>query len=81
MIVVETLFLTALLSAFIGIVALLASTRPQVRASAQLSRILQAVLVVSAVAATASLALYAVSPHEQARQSAYGVGSDPQARP
>lgn len=81
MVVVETLFLTALLSAFVGLVALLASTRPQVRASERLSGIIRVVVLASATIAVASLALYAVSPHETARQSAYGVNADPPAGP
>jgi hypothetical protein len=81
MVVVETLFLIALVSAFVGLVALLASTRPQVRASARLNGIIHLVIVASAAIAIASLALYAVSPHEAARQSAYGVNADPPAGP
>jgi ABC-type Fe3+-siderophore transport system permease subunit len=69
---VETLFLTALLSAFIGIVAFLAFASPQARGSTTMRGALAGLVVAASVAALGSFFLYAVSPHEQARQTVYG---------
>jgi hypothetical protein len=67
---VETLFLTALLSAFIGAVALFALASPQ--ASPRAKAALTAVVVAASVAAVGSFFIYAISPHEAARRTVYG---------
>lgn len=74
---VETLFLTALLSAFIGAVALFALASPQTRRSPRAQGALAAVVVAASVAAVGAFFVYAVAPHEAARQAVYG-GAAPQ---
>jgi ABC-type Fe3+-siderophore transport system permease subunit len=78
---VETLFLTALLSAFIGAIALFALASPQARRSPRAQGALTALVVAASVAALGSFFIYAVSPHEAARQAVYsGVAPQPAPR-
>ena len=79
-IAVETLFLTALLSAFIGAIALFALANPPAQGSARARGALVAVIAAASVAAVGSFFLYAVSPHEAARQTVYS-GAAPQSGP
>jgi hypothetical protein len=72
---IETLFLTALLSAFIGAVALFALASPQARRSPRAQGALTAIVVAASVAAVGAFFVYAVSPHEAARQAVYGGGT------
>ncbi|QGM97829.1 hypothetical protein [Methylocystis parvus] len=71
---VESLFLLALLSAFIGLVALLALNSPTARRSPQMRGTLVAAIVAAAVAALGSYLIYAATPHEEARRAVYGEG-------
>ena len=64
MIAVETLYLTALLSAFIGWIALLSLARPRGAAS---DHSLVNFIVIAAVISLGSFLLYAQSPRESAR--------------
>lgn len=73
---VETLFLVAVLSAFIGLVGLLALNSPAARGSARLRGSLVGTIVVAAVAAVGSLFFYALTPHEAARRSVYGAAAE-----
>jgi ABC-type Fe3+-siderophore transport system permease subunit len=73
MVAVETLFLTALLSAFIGFVALFAFASPQARGSARTRNALAGIIVAASVVSLGSYALYAFSPHETVR-TVYGAG-------
>lgn len=77
---VETLFLTALMSAFIGAVALFALASSQARRSPRAQGALAALVAAASVAAVGSFFLYAVSPHEAARQEVYS-GVAPQHAP
>ena len=72
MIVVETLFLTAVLSAFVGLIALMALTSRAAQRSERLEGSLFGVVLTATIAAVAAFLLYARSPHEAARQSVYG---------
>ncbi len=72
---VETLFLTALLSAFIGAVALFALASPQAERSPRAKGALVAVVVAASVTALGSFFIYAVAPHQAARQAVYGGGA------
>lgn len=69
---VETLFLTAMLSAFIGAVALFALASPQAERSPRAKGALAAIVVAASVAAVGSFFIYAISPHEAARRTVYG---------
>jgi hypothetical protein len=71
MVAVETLYLTALLSAFIGLIGLFALTRSDIKRSAKLKNFLGAIVVVTAIVSVGSLFLYSQSPHNDAR-SVYG---------
>jgi len=77
---VETLFLTAMLSAFIGAVALLALASPKAERSSWAKTALAAIVVAASVTAVGSFFIYAVSPHEAARRTVYG-GVAPQPAP
>ncbi|WP_442756215.1 hypothetical protein ACNHKD_06270 [Methylocystis sp. JAN1] len=72
---VETLFLLAMLSAFIGIVALLALYSAAAQGSPRLRGSLVGTVVAATAAAVGSYFLYALSPHEAARQSVYGAAA------
>jgi hypothetical protein len=69
---VETLFLTALLSAFIGLVALFALASPAARGSSRVRQSLFGVAVAATVVSLASYILYALTPHQEARRTVYG---------
>ncbi len=73
MVAVETLFLTAMLSSFIGFVAFFAFASPQAKGSTGMRSALSGIIVAASVAAVGSYFLYAVSPHESLRQSVYGA--------
>ncbi len=68
MIAIETLYLTALLSAFIGIIALFALTQPTAAPLARTRTFLGNLIVIMAVVSVASFFFYALSPHSVARQ-------------
>lgn len=72
MIAIETLFLTALLSAFIGLIALFALAQPKTPPLMKNRSLLGNLIVVMAVLSVASFILYAFSPHIAARQ-VYGT--------
>jgi ABC-type Fe3+-siderophore transport system permease subunit len=72
MVAVETLFLTALLSAFIGFVALFAFAG-QARGAARMRAALAGIVVTASVVAVGSFVLYAFTPHEAVR-TVYGAG-------
>jgi ABC-type Fe3+-siderophore transport system permease subunit len=72
MVVIESLFMVALLSAFIGIIALLVMARPEAQQSREANRTLGRVVVGATAVAVLSFLIYAVSPHEEVRQTAYG---------
>ncbi len=74
MVAVESLFLAALLSAFIGFVAVLALASPQASGSARMRGALVGVVVAASVAAVGSFFLYAASPHEPLRQTVSDAG-------
>lgn len=67
MIAVETFFLTALLSAFIGLIALLSLARPRLPNRTRPDRAVANFALVAAVISLGSLLLYAQSPRESAR--------------
>lgn len=73
---VETLFLIAVLSAFIGLVALLALSSLAARGSPSLRSSLVGTIVVATAAAVGSYFFYALTPHEAARQSVYGAAAE-----
>jgi hypothetical protein len=72
---VETLFLIAVLSAFIGIVALLALGNPAAKGRPRLRSSLVGTIVVATAAAVGSYFFYALTPHEAARQAVYGAAA------
>ncbi len=74
MIAVETLFLTALVSAFIGFVAFFAFASPQARGVARMRDALVGVIVAASVTAVGAFVLYAFTPHESLRQTVYRTG-------
>lgn len=69
---VETLFLTAVLSAFVGLIALLALASRVAHRSERVKSSLFGVVLTATIAAVGSFLLYARSPHEAARQTVYG---------
>lgn len=69
MVVVESLYLLALLSAFVGLIALFVLAEPASPSNAK--KLLGRVIVAAAIVSVGSLFLYALSPHAAAR-SAYG---------
>ncbi len=71
MVAVETLFLAALLSAFIGFVAFLALASPQVGGLARMRGALVGIVVAASVASVGAFFLYALSPHEAVREAVY----------
>ncbi|WP_424363647.1 hypothetical protein [Methylocystis parvus] len=70
---VESLFLMAVMSAFVGIVALLALGSPAAKSSPRLRSSLVGTIVVATAAAVGSYFFYALAPHEAARQAVYGA--------
>lgn len=74
---VETLYLTALLSAFIGLVGLFALAGPAARTSFRARQSLLGVVVAATVVSLSSYILYALSPHQEARQATYGALTTP----
>jgi ABC-type Fe3+-siderophore transport system permease subunit len=68
---IETLFLTALISAFIGLVALFAIASPTARGSSRLRQYLLGVTVAATIVSLTSYVLYALTPHEETRQTVY----------
>jgi hypothetical protein len=71
MIAVETLFLTALLSAFIGLIGLLALAGPAVSPLVRYRSFLGNLVILAAIVSVGSFFFYALSPHRAAR-SVYG---------
>lgn len=71
MVTVEALFLTALLSAYMGLIALFALTAPRPRGSGDHNFLMNLVML-AAIVSLASFLLYAVSPHSAAR-AIYGA--------
>jgi hypothetical protein len=74
---VETLYLTALLSAFIGLVGLFALAGPATRTSFRARQSLLGFIVAATVVSLSSYVLYALSPHQEARQAEYGALTQP----
>jgi ABC-type enterobactin transport system permease subunit len=72
MIAVESLYLTALLSAFIGLIALFALSAPKITRSVPSKGFLPGLIVAAAILSVGSFLLYALSPRDQAR-SVYGT--------
>lgn len=72
MVIIESMFMIALLSAFAGIIALLALARPEVRQSKETNRRLVNVVVAATAVSVTSFFLYAITPHQEVRQTAYG---------
>lgn len=75
MVALESLFLAALLSAFIGFVAFVALASPQASGSAQLRGALVGIVVAASVAAVGAFFLYAIRPHEPLPQTVSAAGS------
>jgi hypothetical protein len=73
MVTVESLYLVALLSAFVGLIALMALSAPNF-AQTDGRRYLVGVIVAAAIVSVGSPFLYALSPHAVAR-SVYGSNS------
>lgn len=67
MVAVESLYLAALLSAFVGLIALLVLAGPEIARSARMKNFLAGVIVTAAIVSVGSLFLYALSPHAAAR--------------
>ncbi|KAF2990463.1 hypothetical protein OGR47_14935 [Methylocystis sp. MJC1] len=76
---VETLYLTAVLSAFIGLVGLFALASQAGRTSIRARQSLAGVIVAATVVSLGSYVLYALSPHQEARQAEYGALDSPKA--
>ncbi|MGJ0505975.1 MAG: hypothetical protein ACR652_02325 [Methylocystis sp.] len=72
MISVESLYLTALLSAFVGLIALLALSRPRAKHAA--TNFLGQLIIVATVVSVGSFLVYSFSPHHAAR-AVYGAVS------
>ncbi|WP_442755241.1 hypothetical protein ACNHKD_00825 [Methylocystis sp. JAN1] len=72
MVAVESLYLAALLSAFIGLIALFVLAGPAVARPAATKNFLVGVIVTAAILSVGSLVLYAMSPRAVAR-SVYGA--------
>ncbi len=71
MVAIEALYLTALMSAFVGLIALISVSRRDIirsRMGGQLAR----VIMVAALVSLGSFFLYALSPHDVVR-NVYGV--------
>jgi hypothetical protein len=71
MVAVESLYLAALLSAFIGLIALFVLSGAEVARTAGMKNFLVGVIVTAALVSVGSLFVYALSPHAAAR-SVYG---------
>ena len=74
MVAVESLYLTALLSAFVGLIGLLVLSAPNI-ARTDARKYLVGLIVAAAIVSVGSLFLYALSPHAVAR-SVYGSTSE-----
>ncbi|KAF2992488.1 hypothetical protein OGR47_05535 [Methylocystis sp. MJC1] len=72
MVAVESLYLAALLSAFIGLIALLVLAGPEIARPARSKNFLAGVIVATAIMSVGSFFLYALSPHAVAR-AVYGA--------
>jgi hypothetical protein len=70
MVAVESLYLMALLSAFVGLIAMMVISAPDM-ARTDVKRLLVGVVVAASIISVGSLLLYALSPHAVAR-SVYG---------
>lgn len=73
MVAIETLYLTALLSAFIGLIALFALSQPATTPLTGMRHFLGNLIIVAAIVSVASFLFYAISPHYASRQ-VYGGG-------
>jgi ABC-type enterobactin transport system permease subunit len=73
MVAVESLYLMALLSAFVGLIAMMVLSAPDI-ARADVKKLLVGVIVAASIVSVGSLFLYALSPHAVAR-SVYGSTS------
>lgn len=72
--VVETLLLTALVSAFVGLIGLAALARPDAAGLSRFRNTLRNIVTAAAVVSLLSFALYVFSPREEVRSSVYGAG-------
>ncbi|WP_363345691.1 hypothetical protein [Methylocystis echinoides] len=72
MIAVEMLYLTALLSGFIGLIALMALTRPAAKSLGTFPGMLSNLIVIMAVVSVSAFFIYALSPRNAAR-AVYGA--------
>lgn len=75
MVAIETLYLTALLSAFIGLIALFALSQPAAAPLKGMRSFLGNLIVIMAVVSVTSFFFYAVSPHLASRQVYGDVGA------
>ncbi len=67
MVAVESLYLAALLSAFVGLIALLVLSGREITRTAGMKNFLAGVIITAAIVSVGSLFLYALSPHAAAR--------------
>jgi ABC-type enterobactin transport system permease subunit len=67
MVVAESLYLAALLSAFVGLIALLVLSGPEIARSARTKDFLAGVIITATILSVGSLFLYALSSHAAAR--------------
>ncbi len=67
MVAVESLYLVALLSAFVGLIALFVLAGPEIARPARSKKFLAGVILTAAIVSVGSFFLYALSPHAATR--------------